>query len=177
MTIRCIVAGTLALFSTAVLAASQAPQNSIRPAAPRPAQQLPYPGEPEAPALTAPSGQTTTVLVGCLYREIQVAGNRGGYDDYILADATTPATGQPRPGATPGATGTSGIVPTTGNMYEVESIRDFRLEGFVGMRVELTGTIDPKGSGVSDHIHLPEFEAKTIRAVAGTCPPTPAPRK
>ena len=174
MTIRCIAAGTLALFSTAVLAASQAPQNSIRPAAPRPAQQLPYPGEPEAPAT---SGQTTTVLVGCLYREIQVTGNRGDYDDYILADATTPATGQPRPGGTPSATGTSGIVPTTGNMYEVEKVRDFRLEGFVGMRVELTGTIHPEGSGLSDQTHLSEFEAKTIRAVAGTCPPTPAPRK
>jgi hypothetical protein len=152
MTIRCIAAGTVALFSAAVLAASQAP-------------------------VTAASDQTTTVLVGCLYREIQVAGNRGTYNDYILADATTPAAGQSRPGAAPGATGTSGIVPTTGNMYEVESLRDFRLEGFVGMRVELTGTIDSKGSGISDQTDLPEFEAKTIRAVAGTCPPTPAPRK
>jgi hypothetical protein len=176
MTIRCFAAGTLALFSTAVLAASQAPQNSIRPAAPRPAPQLPYHGEPEAPVLTV-SSQTTTVLVGCLYREIQVTGNRGDYDDYILADATTPATGQPRPGATPGATGTSGIVPTTGNMYKVGKASDFRLEGFVGMRVELTGTIHPKGSGVSDQTHLPEFKARTIQAVPGTCPPTPTPRK
>jgi hypothetical protein len=177
MTIRCIAAGTLALCSTAVLAVAQAPQNSIRPAAPRPASQLAYPVEPEALVLTATSGQTTTVLVGCLYREIQVTGNPGTYDDYILADVTTPATGQPRPGATPGATGTSGIVPTTGNMYEVENVRDFRLEGFVGMRVELTGTIDANGSGRSDQTDLPEFEARAIRAVAGTCPPTPAPRK
>ena len=154
MTIRCIAAGTLALFSTVALAASQAPQNPMRSAAPRP-----------------PSGQTTTVLVGCLYREIEVSGNPGTWDDYILADATTPA-GQSRPGATPGATGTSGTVPTTGNMYEVDNVRDFRLEGFVGMRVELTGTIDPK----SNQTKLPEFEARAIRAVAGTCPPTPAPR-
>jgi hypothetical protein len=75
MTIRCIAAGTLALFSTAVLAASQAP----------------------LPVLTATSSQTTTVLVGCLYREIQVTGSRGDYDDHILADATTPATGGSAP--------------------------------------------------------------------------------
>lgn len=160
MTIGCIAAGTLALFSTAVLAASQAPQNPGQPAAPRPAT----------------SGQTTTVLVGCLYREIQVSGNPGDYDDYILADAATPQTGQSRPGATPGATGTSGIVPTTGNMYEVENVRDFRLEVYVGMRVELTGTIDPEDSGGSAQT-LPNFEARTIRAVYGTCPSTPAPRK
>lgn len=162
MIIRCIAAGTLALFSTGVLAASQAPQNPGRPAAPRPAT----------------SGQTTTVLVGCLYREIQVSGNPSDYDDYILADATTPQTGQQsRPGATPGATGTSGIVPTTGNMYEVENVRDFRLDVYVGMRVELTGTIDPEDSAGSDGIDLPNFEARTIRAVYGICPPTPAPRK
>jgi len=166
MTIRCIAAGTLALFSTAVLAASQVPQSTGRPPAPRP-----------APSLTATSGQTTTVLVGCLYREIQVSGNPGDYDDYILADATTPQTGPSRPGATPGATGTSGSVPTTGNMYEVENVRDFRLEVYVGMRVELTGTIDPEDSRGSDQTDLPNFEARTIRAVYGTCPPTPALRK
>lgn len=167
MIIRCIAAGTLALFSTAVLAASQEPQSPGRPPAPRPGTR----------SLSATSGQTTTVLVGCLYREIQVSGNPSDYDDYILADATTPQTGQSRPGATPGATGTSGIVPTTGNMYEVENVRDFRLDVYVGMRVELTGTIDPEDSAGSDRIDLPNFEARTIRAVYGTCPPTPAPRK
>jgi hypothetical protein len=139
MIFRCITAGTLALFSTAALPASQAP-----------------------PAI---SSQTTTVLVGCLYREIQVTGNSSDYDDYILADATTPAAG------------TSGIVPTTGNMYEVVKASDFRVEGFVGMRVELTGRIRPNGSGVSDQTDLPEFNARAIQAVPGTCPPTPVPRK
>ena len=156
MTIRCIAAGTFALLSTAVLAASQSPQNPIRPAT---------------------SGLTTTVLVGCLYRETQVSGKPGDYDDYILADATTPPAGPSRPNPTTGVTGTSGIVPSTGNMYEVENVRDFRLDAFVGMRVELEGTIDPGGSGGSDQAHLPNFEAKTIRAVDGTCPPNPAPRK
>ena len=153
MTMRCIGAGALALISTAGLAASQAPQN---------------PGQ-------------TTVLVGCLYRQVQVSGNPGDYDDYILADAATPLTGpsrpESRPGATPGATGTSGIVPATGSMYEVEKVRDFRLDVYVGMRVEVTGTIDPEHSAESDKIALPNFEARTIRAVFGTCPPNPAPRK
>ena len=155
MTIRCIAAGTLALLSTAVLAASPSPQNPIRPAI---------------------SGLTTTVLIGCLYRETQVSGKSSDYDDFILADAATPPAGPSRRNPTTGATGTPGIVPTTGNMYEVENVRDFRLDGFVGMRVELEGTIDP-GSGGSDQTRLPNFEAKTIRAVDGTCPPIPAARK
>lgn len=154
MTSRCIAAGTVGLLLTVGLAASQAPQNPIRPVA----------------------SQTTTILVGCLYREIEVSGKPGDYDDYILAEAATPQTGPSQPGATPGATGTSGIVPTTGNMYEVKHIGDFRLDVFVGLRVELTGTIHPKESRGSDQAALPDFKAKTIRAVYGTCPPTPAPR-
>jgi hypothetical protein len=47
----------------------------------------------------------------------------------------------------------------------------------VGMRVELNGTIHPKGPGVSDQTHFPEFKAREIQAVPGTCPPNPAPRK
>jgi hypothetical protein len=156
MSIRCIAAGTLALLSTAVLAESQAGQYPIRP-------------------LT--SGQTTTVLVGCLYRQIEVSGDPGDYDDYILADAAAPLTGPSRHQATQDAIGTSGIVPTTGSMYEVENVRDFRLEVYVGLRVELTGTIDLKNPGGSDQTALPNFETKTIRAVAGTCPPTPASRR
>lgn len=167
MTMRCIAAGTLALFSTAVLAASQEPQSPGRPPAPRPGTR----------SLSATSGQTTTVLVGCLYREVQVSGKPGDYDDYILADAATPQTGPSRPGATPGATGTSGTVPTTGNMYEVENVRDFRLDVYVGMKVEVAGTIDPEKSSGSEQTDLPNFKARTIRGIHGTCPPTPALRK
>lgn len=189
-----IIVGMLALFSTAALAASQAPQNPRQQTAPRP--------NPQTPAPTATAGQTTTTLVGCLYREAQVPGRTpnvieraGVLEDYILADATMTA-GQARPGATPGATGTSGTVPTSGNMYKVENIPDERLKALVGKRVEVIGRIDPEGlpapvgrpgaatgaptpdRGLGpDQINLPEFEASSIREIAGTCPATPAPRR
>lgn len=162
MTIGGIATATLALFSTAVLAASQAPHSPIQRVAARPAAQLSTPA------------QTTTVLVGCLYRETQVSGDPDGYDGYILADATTPAAGPSRP-ATSDAIGTSGIVPTTGSMYEIENMPDSRLEGFVGMRVELTGMLDLDDDLWDSDQMFPEFEAETIRGVAGTCPPTPTP--
>ena len=189
-----LVIGALALCSTAGLAASQAPQNPGQQTAPRPS--------PQTPAPTATAGQTTTTLVGCLYREAQIPGRTpnvveraGVLEDYVLADATMP-TGQARPGATPGVTGTSGTVPTSGNMYKVESIPDERLKALVGKRVEVIGRLDPEGlpAPVSrpgaatgaptpdrgpgpDQINLPEFEASSIREIAGTCPATPAPRK
>jgi hypothetical protein len=184
----------LALCSTAALAASQAPQNPGQQTAPRP--------DPQTPAPTATAGQTRTTLVGCLYREAQVPGRTpnvveraGVLEDYILADAVI-AAGQVRPGATPGATGTTGTVPASGNMYKVESIPDERLKALVGKKVEVTGRIDPEGlpapvgrpgaaTGAPtpdrgpgpDQVNLPEFEASSIREIAGTCPATPAPRK
>jgi hypothetical protein len=193
-----IITGALALFATAALAAVQAPEGAGQPrTAPRPNPQLPAP--------TATAGQTKTTLVGCLYREAQVPGRTpnaaeraGVRQDYILADATTSsataATAQP--GATAGATGTSGTVPATGNMYKVEDVPDERLEVLVGKRVELTGRIDPEGPPAAagrpgattgaptpdggpgpDRINLPEFEASSIQEISGTCPATPAPRK
>jgi hypothetical protein len=75
-------------------------------------------------------------------------------------------------------------------MYKVEGPSDERLQALVGMRVEVTGRIDPEGGlGASpgaprpdrslgpDKINLPEFEATSIRDVAGTCPAAPAARK
>jgi hypothetical protein len=183
--------GILALCSTAALTASQEPRNPGQQTAPRPS--------PQTPAPTGSAGQIT--LVGCLYREAQVPGRTpnvaeraGVLEDYIMADATMPA-GQSGPGATPGATGTSGTVPKSGNMYKVENIPDERLKALVGKRVEVMGRIDPEGlpapvgrAGVTgaptpdrglgpDQINLPEFEASSIREIAGTCPANPAPRK
>ena len=190
-----IVVGILALCSTAALAASQEPRDpGQQPAAPRPS--------PQTPAPTATAGQTTTTLVGCLYREAQVPGRTpnvaeraGVLEDYILADAAMPA-GQSARGATPGATGTSGTMPKSGNMYKVENIPDERLKALVGKRVEVMGRIDPEGipapvgrAGAAtgaptpdrglgpDQINLPEFEASSIREIAGACPANPAPRK
>lgn len=168
MTTRALAAGTLVLLSTGVLAAFQMLLSPVSLRASEPASQLSTPD------------RNATVLVGCLYRETLVSGDPNGLDAYILADATVPITGPYPPGSAPHATGTSGRVPTSGNMYRLDNILDFRLDAFVGLvglRVEVTGTIDAEEAWEDDHPALPEFEAETIRAVAGSCPPTPAPRE
>lgn len=163
------------------------------------AQALAQP-QPPPPAPTRPpaaSGQKpTTTLSGCLYREDQIPGRKpnvaeraGVLEDYILADASV-AGAQPKPGSTPGATGTTGTAPASGNMYKVEGLPDEKLKALVGKRVEVTGRIDPEGGpGATpgtprpdrapgpDQINLPEFEAASIREISGMCPATPAPRK
>jgi hypothetical protein len=181
---RFIIAATLPLLFVAGLGAQSAgqPQN--------PPPQTP----PSTPAATAQ--QPTTTLAGCLYREDQVPGRKpnvaekaGVLEDYILADASTVGT-HAKPGSTPGATGTTGATPTSGNMYKVEGPSDEKLKALVGKRVEVTGRIDPEGGPGAkpgtprpdrgpgpDQINLPEFEATSIREVSGTCPATPAPRK
>jgi hypothetical protein len=176
-----IIVATFAAVFTAALAAAQ---GGTQPPTPR--------SDPQA---TSPAAQQTT-LVGCLYREDQVPGRkpnvaeRGGVlEDYILADATTASTSA-KPGATAGTTWTTGTAPASGNMYKVENIADERLKALVGKKVEVAGRIDPEGGAGAtpgaptpdrgpgpDQINLPEFEATSIREIAGTCPATPAPRK
>jgi hypothetical protein len=180
-----IILATLAALSTAALAGAQAPQGGAQPQTPR---------NPDPQAATPAAQQMT--LTGCLYREDQVPGRRpnvaeraGVLEDYILADATV-ASAEKRPGATAGATGTTGTAPASGNMYKVEGPPDERLKPLVGKRVEVMGRIDPEGApgakpGAAkpdrgpgpDEINLPEFEASSIREISGTCPATPAPRK
>ena len=184
---KCIIVLTLAPVLTAALAAAQAPQGAPQP------QQPPRPS-PEMPPPPARAPQIT--LVGCLYREDQVperkpnvAERAGVLEDYILADATM-LSGEAQPGATAGATGTAGMAPASGNMYKVEGPSDERLKVLVGKKVEVLGRVDPEGGpGATpgkpradrgagpDAINLPEFEATSIREIAGTCPATPAPRK
>ena len=168
--------GSVVLFASAALSASQAPQQ---------------PSTGSVPAATT-TAQTAATLVGCLYRESQVPGRTpnvaeraGLLEDYILADATMPA--PTRPGS-PAATGTSGSVPSTGNMYKVEKIADERLKALVGKRVEVSGHIDPEAAGLGgasardrgpgpDQVNLPEIEASSIREIGGTCPAAPPARK
>jgi hypothetical protein len=184
---KSIMAATLAPLFVAALAAAQGAGQAQSP----PAQ---TPQTPQPPGATAQ--QPTTTLSGCLYREDQVPGRKpnvaeraGVLEDYILADASVAGT-MSKPGATPGATGTSGTTPASGNMYKVEGPPDEKLKALVGKRVEVTGRIDPEGGpgatpgkpredrGLGpDQINLPEFEASSIREVSGTCPATPAPRK
>jgi hypothetical protein len=90
---------------------------------------------PSSPAAAPAAAQasSSTTLTGCLYRENQIPGRTpnvaeraGVLEDYILADASMASPGA-RPGATAGATVTSGSAPSAGNMYKVESIPDDQL--------------------------------------------------
>jgi hypothetical protein len=186
---KTMIGGAFALLLAAAVAGAQSTSQPQQP----PPQQTPQ--TPEAPGVMPQ--QSTTTLAGCLYREDQVPGRKpnvaersGVLEDYILADASVAGGTQPKPGATTGATGTTGTTPMSGNMYKVEGPSDERLKALVGKRVEITGRIDPEGGpGATpgtpspdrgpgpDQINLPEFDATSIREVAGTCPAAPAPRK
>jgi uncharacterized protein YdeI (BOF family) len=180
-----LIAATFALLYTSGLAwaqaAAQPPQN-------------PPPQTPSTARTPATAEQPPTTLVGCLYREDQVPGRKpnvaeraGILEDYILADASIKSA---KPGATPGATGTAGTAPSSGKMYKVEGPSDEQLKSLVGKKVEVMGRIDPEGRpgakpaspqpdrGLGpDQINLPEFEASSIREIAGACPASPAPGK
>jgi hypothetical protein len=183
---KSIMAAALAPLFAAALAASH---SAAQVQDPRQTPQTPQPRGTTAQ-------QPTTTLTGCLYREDQVPGRKpnvaeraGVLEDYILADASVTGT-QAKPGAMPGATGTTGTMPSSGNMYKVEGQSDEKLKALVGKRVEVTGRIDREGApGTTpgepredrgpgpDQMDLPEFEATSIREIPGTCPATPAPRK
>jgi len=182
VTIKRMTIGTLTLFATAALSVAQAAQAPTQSSIP--------PRQTQPPTTVA---QTTATLMGCLYRESQVPGRTptvveraGVLEDYILADATIPA--PTRPGTPSEAVGTSGTVPSSGNMYKVENIPDERLKALVGKRVQVSGRIDPEDGGLGgastrdrgpgpDDVNLPEFEAASIRELSGTCPAVPASRK
>jgi hypothetical protein len=184
---KSISAAMVALVGTAALSVAQASPRTGQPQ---------DPARPTPPPPAAATQQPATKLVGCLYREDQVPGRKpnvaekaGVLEDYILAGASI-ASEQSKPGAAPGATGTSGKAPASGNMYKVEGPSDERLKALVGKKVEVTGRIDPEGGpgatpgaprpdrGLGpDKINLPEFEASSIQEISGTCPATPAPRK
>lgn len=184
MTKAGLLMATLALSSVSILAAAQAPQGGAPPPATQPKTQ-PSPTQPP-PAAAQPA---TTSLTGCLYREAQIPGRKpniaekaGVLEDYILADASG-SSAQPPTAGPPQATGTSGA---RGSMYKVEGPSDEQLKALVGKRVQVTGRIDPergpsgpttaaqpdRGPGPDD-INLPEFEASSIKEVAGTCPAAP----
>ena len=106
-------------------------------------------------------------------RAPNVAERLGVAEDYILADAR------------PAGSQTQGLA--TGRMYKVENINDEQLGALAGRRVEVIGHIDAETSDVRpggapapdrnpvspDAIDLPEFEARSIRQVEGTCPAVP----
>jgi hypothetical protein len=135
----------------------------------------------DSAAQSATQGSATTV-VGCLYREDQVQGRSpnvaeraGILEDYILV-AASPSSD--RSGVSAGATGAIGTTASS-RMFKVEGIEDDRLKVMVGKRVEVSGRVDSDVEGRRDRslgpdqINLAEFEAQSIREVAGECPATP----
>lgn len=182
-------------------AAQPQPQPQPQPQGqPQPQTQTPPPQPPvtKAPTYpqTSPAPEPTVTLTGCLYRERDVPGRTpnvaeraGMLEDYILADASVQ--GASSATGTAGTAGTSGTAPAIGKMFKVEHVADEKLAQFVGKRVEVTGKIDVEADDMKqagtagtagstedrsagpDRINLPEFEAATIREVAGTCPATP----
>jgi hypothetical protein len=191
-----LIAGTLAMACATGILAAQAPSSPAAQQPPAGGAAPTAPASPVAAPVQAPASTQagSTTLTGCLYRENQIPGRTpnvaeraGVLEDYILADASSASPQAARPGATAGATGTSGSTPSAGNMYKVESIADDQLKTLVGKRVEVMGRIDPQGGTAAggptrdkspspDQVNLPEFEATSIKEVAGTCPATPAAR-
>jgi hypothetical protein len=117
----------------------------------------------------------------------------GVMEDYIITNAA-PATSAAA-GSGSGAVGTSGTAASgsaasagrnISSQYKVEGIPDERLSQLVGKRVEITGRVDdddqreaaaPGGATAGGATaaapapddDMPEFEAVSIREVAGTC--------
>jgi hypothetical protein len=128
-------------------------------------QQTPVPN----PARTTPPPATgisaPLTITGCLYFE---------RDEYVLAGVTPGGSNGARP-ASPAATGTSGTVPAA---YEVDDIPRDQLRPLTGKRVEVVGRVDTGGDPApgaaqrDGEITLPEFDATSIKEVAGTCPAT-----
>jgi hypothetical protein len=164
--------------AAAVLVSQPSMLTAQQPDAPR---TVPQPGAPPAPAPSADLGAAqprSTVFVGCLYREEQVAGRTpnvaekaGVLEDYILANAAPANAVSAERGGTPRPTGTSGSTAGVGAMYKIEKIPDDQLKALVGKRVEVTGRIDPEGS--TTKIDVPELEGASIREISGACPASP----
>jgi hypothetical protein len=161
-------------------------QAPTTPAGTPPAQ--PQTSAPAAPVQRpAPATQPAVMLAGCLYRESDVPGRTpnvaekaGVLEDYIIADARVVGAGSSTPGPQAG---------TGGRMYKVEGIPDTQLRALVGKRVEVSGRVDDDDEGPAaglaqpdrnpvsrDTIDLSEFEATSIREVAGStaCAAKPA---
>jgi hypothetical protein len=185
MLTRTIIAAAVSALGTTLAGTTLAGTTlSLSAQVPAPA---PGPSTPARPTTSGVGAQTVAnlTLVGCLYHEKSVPGRTpnvaekaGVREDYILAGATMPADAA------------KNTTLATGNMYEVDDISEDKLRPLVGKRVEVTGRIDPdnnklgaapagptpdKGLG-PDTINLPEFDASTIKEVAGTCPATPPAR-
>jgi hypothetical protein len=179
------ITAVVALF-VAVAAGTAGPtaENWIETQVPSPTQPMPrpLPAPGPRPALPAALTPAEITVVGCLYREADVAIARSGRSEeaegkgFVLAMTTL---------------GSSGSAPASGTMYKVDKLADSQLSPHVGKRVELIGQIEadaddlhvsPSGAATTGRqsdaadAKLPEFDAVSIREVAGSCPARPTTR-
>ena len=155
-------------------------ENWIETQGPPPTQPMPRPLPVPGPRPSLPTGLTSAevALVGCLYREADMAlpGSRPDGNEakgFVLALAVV---------------GSSGAPPASGTMYRVEKLTEMQLGPHVGKRVEVVGQIEAD----ADDLHvsqtgvattgrrsdaadakLPELDAISIREVSGSCPARP----
>ena len=140
--------------------------------------------------------QSITVT-GCIQREADyrrsAGAGRGGAvgtgvgtgNEFVLINAmmgtAAGATGTSGAGAAT-ATGTTGAA-ASGSAYELTGPQEGKAEGYVGKRVEITGTLKAAASGspggptanvpLSQDLKLRELEVASIREATGTCTVTP----
>jgi len=136
-------------------------------------------------------------ITGCIQREADYRratnAGRGGAvgtgvgtgNEFVLTNAMMGAaagtTGTSGAGA-PAATGTTGAA-ASGTAYELTGPQEGKAEGYVGKRVEITGTLKAETSGSpggptanlpgSQDLKLRELEVASIREATGTCTATP----
>jgi hypothetical protein len=189
-----LAGGVAAICSVAVMAQTPATGGSAQTPPSRPGAAAPADQDRTADQSRTSAQPASIVLSGCLKREEQVPGRQpniverqGVMEDYILTNASRAASGSSGAVGTSGAAGTtSGAPANISTQYKVEGIPDERLSQLVGKRVEVTGRVDaddareaPAGtSGAAGAARpatpaagadMPEFEAVSIREVAGSC--------
>lgn len=149
---------------------------------------------PQTPAVDqkAPDSAVITVA-GCVQKESAVlkrnpaAADIGMGDEFVLTFAALTAAGEaPKPDvqAPPEAVGTSGTPGDFGKVYRVTGDKENELKGFVGQRVQITGSFKNKEDaadklssiGTSGRTELtpantPEITIATITPMSGTCAP------
>lgn len=155
----------------------------------------------QQPAVSADQHQATpsetVTIAGCVQKESAVlkrnpvAGNVGMDDEFVLTHAakgSAPgANDVPKPDVSepPAAVGTSGMAGNFGTVYRLTGDKESELKGYVGQRVEITGSFKHEDkaadamsaagtSGKAGDLtpaNTPEITIEAIKPVSGTCAP------
>lgn len=139
----------------------------------------------------------TVTIAGCVQKESAVlkrnpvAGNIGMDDEFVLTHAakgSAPgANDAPKPDVSepPAPVGTSGMAGNFGTVYRLTGDKEHELKGYVGQRVEITGSFKHEdkaadalsAAGTSGRTgeltpaNTPEITIDAIKPVSGSCAP------